>query len=271
LRPWRSAISDVNPHSGFVTALAVSRDGRTLYVGGPFDHLGSNLQPRASLGAVSTRTGKATAWNPGLGPSTASVQAIALAPGGGVVYVAGEFTTAGHNASPRSNVAAISAAAPGNATAWAPNPNGFVDALAIRPDGTVYLGGSFTTAGHKPQPRSDLAAISPTVPGNARPWHPTVLNADAVNGPRVYTLAFAPGGRSMIVGGLFTRLSGKPRVDLGELSLATGAAMSWSPHVAPYLSGVEVVALGGRTLRVGGSFDGLGRGDFHDYAQFTSR
>src|SRR5262249_17869136 len=69
-----------------VSALAVSPDGKTLYVGGAFSHI--NGKYRHNLAAFSTVTGKLTGWDPS---AYGKVNAIAPAPGGSVIYLGGAF------------------------------------------------------------------------------------------------------------------------------------------------------------------------------------
>src|SRR3954447_13002664 len=70
-----------------VNALAVSEDGSTLYVGGGFDNIAS--QVRHNLAALEAATGKVTNFNPaGLGTDG---QVFALKVAGTQVYVGGQF------------------------------------------------------------------------------------------------------------------------------------------------------------------------------------
>jgi WD40 repeat protein len=271
LTSWQSGI-DTN---GAVKALAVSPDGRTLYVGGSFTKLGSDNQPRAKLGAVSTVDGNATAWDPGIsGGSGPVVRTIALSPDGSTVYVGGAFTTAGANDVPRSNLAAISSAGIGDATTWAPNPHGgsspTVYSLAVAPNGTVYAGGMFSTAGSNALARPNLAAIAPGGTGEATTWNPAVATSDASNAPLVQALAVSEDAGTLFVGGRFSQLGGQPRIDLGEVSLATGAATTWNPDPGPYLDGVDAIAASDGAVRVGGDFARMGDDLAQGYAQFTS-
>jgi hypothetical protein len=271
LTPWQSGLDP----NGTVDALAVSTDGKTLYVGGRFTKLGSDSQPRANLGAVSTVGGTATAWNPGIsGGSTPQVQTIGLSPDGSTVYAGGTFTTAGANSAPRSDLAAISAAGTGDATAWAPNPHGgsssTVYSVAIAPNGTVYAGGMFSTVGSTALARPDLAAIAPGGTGDATAWNPTVTTSDPDNEPFVRSVALSEDGTTLFVGGRFDQLGGQPRVNLGEVSLATGAASGWDPDPGPYLDDVDAVSAGGGAVRAGGPFARMGDELVQGYAQFTS-
>lgn len=268
LTSWQSGIK---MGGDFVNALAVSPDGQTLYVGGDFGELGSDSQPRADVGAVSTTDGKATAWNPGAGGGGfPEVSALALSPDGGTVYVGGVFTTAGGQ--PRSNLAAISAAGSGAATAWAPNPHSGVgvevSALAVGADGTVYAGGVFTTAGSNAVARVNLAAISPSGTGAATAWNPGVVVTNLGRTPSVDTLGLSEDGTTLFVGGAFDQLAGQPRNGLGEVSVTSGAATAWNPD--PGGARIDAVSVGTGAVRVGGDFQRMGNDALQGYAQFTS-
>jgi hypothetical protein len=69
----------------------------------------------------------------------------------GVMYAVGIFTWVenGNSTIPvaRNNAFAFSATAPYLVNAWNPNVNGLVDTVACDPDGSVLIGGQFTSAG----------------------------------------------------------------------------------------------------------------------------
>jgi hypothetical protein len=74
---------------GFTGERGIAVQGATLYVVGAFEHLGG--KSRFRLGAVDTRTGKATRWNPRPDVTPHGESATAVAPAGGVVFVDGLF------------------------------------------------------------------------------------------------------------------------------------------------------------------------------------
>ena len=137
--------------NGNVSALAVANTG-TVYVAGPLRQAGG-----AFVNGVARWNG--AAWST-LGTGTgnglnAELSAVALAPGGNV-YVCGRFTRAG-------NVAANSVAR-WTGTAWAALGTGLVYdqgtsqtistgaayAMAVAPNGDLYVGGRFNRAGGVP-------------------------------------------------------------------------------------------------------------------------
>jgi hypothetical protein len=261
LRPWRA-----DALTGEVAALAMSPDGSTLYVGGYFDHLGADDQPRNALGAVSTATGDATGWNPQVVGS--GVNALALSSDGATLYAGGMLMSAYGQA--RQNLTALSTAGGGAVTAWAPQPNSTVLAVAIGPDGTVFVGGLFSKIGSDAAARHDLAAISPAGTGAATGWNPTVTTSDSLNPSEVEALAVSADHSTLFVGGRFDQLGGQARTDLGEVSLSSGAATAWNPDPGQYLGTVDALEASGPTVRAGGGFQRMGLDGDQDYAQFTS-
>jgi hypothetical protein len=186
---------------------------QAVYVGGNFTMIGANLQPRHYLAAVDPLTGNATSWapnpsNPANSPTSNYVNHIARGPDG-TIYAAGNFTAIGANNLLRHNLAALSPNT-GNATAWAPDPSiegttdayGLVDALAVAPDGTIFVGGSFQTIGADHATRENLAALDPATanattfsPGLA-PWGAESLSVTSDGtlyvGGAFYTTDLAP-------------------------------------------------------------------------------
>ena len=132
-----------------------------------------------------------------------SVFALAFGPDGSL-YAGGRFTAAGGGSA--NHIARWDGAA------WHPlgsgmnggSPNQFVDvrALAVGPDGSLYAGGLFDTAG------GVLANGIARWDGAA--WHPLGSGMGGLaepNDPTVYALAFGPDG-SLYAGGKFTEAGG---------------------------------------------------------------
>src|SRR6266702_2755761 len=120
-----------------VYGLALSPDGKTLYVGGTFDHV--NGASRANLAAFDTATGALTSWAPS---ATARVDAIAVSPGGSQIYVGGSFGSLNGVTRPKAGAVDPS----GKLLPWAPVLNGTVYSLAVAPDDSqVVIGGIFQT------------------------------------------------------------------------------------------------------------------------------
>lgn len=124
--------------NGQVKALAVSPDGRRLYVGGDFTT--ADGQNRYRLAAYDTATGALdTGFVAGVDTTVNAIVAT-----NSTVYIGGAFSNANGNA--RARLAAFRAT-DGALLGWAPTAdNNSVEALLMSPDGSkLIVGGSFTT------------------------------------------------------------------------------------------------------------------------------
>ena len=134
--PWNPAPNQV------VRTIAVA--GSTVYLGGEFTQVNLLSIPvtRHHAAAVNDTLGVATGWNPDVSGSVTSI-----APTASAVYLGGTF--AGANAVngtlTRNRLAAVDPDS-GAATAWDPNANGGVLALATS-GASVFAGGTFTSLG----------------------------------------------------------------------------------------------------------------------------
>ena len=236
-----------------VRALAISKDGAILYVGGDF-HDPSTIGAAAGavrnhLAALLTSDGTVTDWNPDAG---ARVQTMALKGNGNVLYVGGNFHLIGGQ--PRNNAAAIKTTDTGTIKPWNPDANGVVFTLVVR-GGTVYAGGNFTHIGGAD--RNRVAALAANT-GIATTWNPdanSTVQAIAVSASTVY------------IGGLFAFINGNPQTGVSRNNLAavdrtSGAVLPWNPNFnGPNgKDGGTVLALArqGNKLYAGGKFDSVG-------------
>jgi hypothetical protein len=158
---------------------------------------------------------------------------------GTAIYAGGLFTSIGGQA--RNYIAALDATS-GLATAWNPNANSSVSALAASGT-TVYAGGSFSSIGG--QARNYVAALD-AMSGLATAWNP---NADG----SVYALAVS--GTTVYAGGGFSSIGGQARNYLAALDATSGLATAWNPNAD---NSVLALAVNGTTVHAGGHFTGIG-------------
>ena len=274
--PWRPPSLDAG-----VTDIAV-RNG-VLYLLGDFDIVGG--KDRFTLAAVDERTANVTAWDPKAPPygghDDPSVYAIAASPT--AIYVGGLFDHIGGEK--RAALAALDPVT-GNATAWVPHGPWAVESLVVA-GGRLYVGGTLHASGDG---KSSLTAYD-LASGRRASWAPAVgpegVVAIAVDGSRVYAAddrleafdagsarrlawrpalpndrvdAIAPSAQTVVVGGEFNGAGGVSRDGLAALDLRTGRPTAWHPAVAERLGGPEAnaIAIAGKVVYVGGSFDHLG-------------
>jgi uncharacterized delta-60 repeat protein len=145
--------SSFNPGSGAdntVFALATTRDeagNRLIYAGGAFS-LMNNL-PRQGIARLLDDGSVDTAFDPGLGAIGGTVYAIAVYPtnaiyNAGKVLLGGTFTN--FNGHLVGNLVRLNPDGSVDSTFNAnPGANGIVRALALGPDGGVFIGGDFTS------------------------------------------------------------------------------------------------------------------------------
>jgi len=154
---------------GQVRALAVSPNGKTLYVGGAFTHITTSGVKvfRERLAAFSTVTNALnTGWKPA---ANSKVLSIAPSPSGSSIYLGGDFTSlAGHG---DAHAGAVSSA--GAWLKWAPDLNGSVTSVAVAPNDTrVLVGGYFTAINGVTQ--QAIGSTNPTT-GASEPWAATIV------------------------------------------------------------------------------------------------
>jgi hypothetical protein len=231
--------------------------GSMVYAGGPFTSISG--QTRNNIAALDTRTGRATDWDPNVNKD-GRVLTLAISPptfggSGSTIYVGGDFTSIGGQF--RNNIAALDAST-GLATAWNPNVDSQVYALAVAPPisgvapgSTIYAGGRFTSVGG--QPHSNLVALDAGT-GAPTTWTPLadgIVDALTVSGNTIYA------------GGTFTHIGGQPRYHVAALDASNGLATTWNPSansivltlaVAPPISegSNSVIYAGGNFSTIGG-------------------
>lgn len=220
----RQYLAAINLNNGQATAWSPIIDGQvralaikdtSLFIGGYFYGIYNSdytvYTSRKFLGAVSTNTGLATAWN---ADADNYVETLALADT--ILYVGGSFTTV--KSAARNYAAAIGTGGTGSVKNWAPNTNSYV--FAIQPSGgNVYLGGYFTTV--KGSSRNYLALVNNTN-GNLTAWNPN---------PNSYIYGLSANATTLYVGGDFTNISGANRNSAVAYNIASNALNPFNPRI----------------------------------------
>jgi trimeric autotransporter adhesin len=196
-----------NMNPGFVSAIDVSPDGGTVYLGGRFSSINAVGGParRTNLAAVSADLGFATSWVPQPNDTVRSLAVSAQ----GTVYVGGDFSAI--SGVPRFQLAALepSDAAPA-LPQFHPDPRAPVRALAVA-GSTLYAGGYFNSL--RGTERLNLAALDAA--GSLLDWAPPTSGA-------VEALAVRDSGSTVYVGGTFATIGGKQKANLAALDGISG-------------------------------------------------
>jgi uncharacterized delta-60 repeat protein len=126
-----------------------------------------------------------------------------------------------------------------------PTANGYVDSIALQPDGKALVGGSFTQLGGAG--RSCIGRV------NTDGSIDTNFNPGANSA--VYSLTVQPDGK-ILVGGQFSALGGQSRKQIGRLNADGTVDSTFNPGVSGTVQSIKIQA-DGRIL-VGGSFNTIG-------------
>lgn len=199
----------------------VASSGTNWFLGGDFSWV--NGAPRASVAALDRATLELDRdWNPS---ANGPVNALALAPDGGALYIGGEFLTlAGQD---RRRLGAVSPST-GAVTGWAPRTNNPVNALAA--SGTaVYVGGTFSNINGTARAR--IGAVDTAAGALLTGWNPGATDT-------VRFLELSPDASKLYAGGRFATVAGVARPGCAELSASSGAATPFAPT-----AGGDVVSL----------------------------
>jgi hypothetical protein len=173
-----------------------------------------------------------------------------VAPAGDVTYVGGDFT----ELSPATGNALALDAVTGVRDTSFPTVSGVVRAVAARPGGGWFLGGSFSTIGSTS--RGQLATTTPS--GLVGGWNPKA------KGGTVEAMALSPDGAVLYVAGSFTAIGANARDGLAAFTTSDLKLTSWAP--SPVTGGtVDALAVASTgTVYIGGSFSGVaGSGRSH--------
>ncbi|MDO7875411.1 T9SS type A sorting domain-containing protein [Hymenobacter sp. ASUV-10] len=243
---------------GWVEALAVAPNG-DVYAGGDFSQAGG-------VSANNVARWNGTAWS-ALGSGSTNgvvgrVRALVVAPSG-ELYVGGQLTRAGG--------AVANGVARWNGTAWDALSGGLtynslagsVRALALAPNGSLYVGGIFTRAG--------TATAENVARWNGTAW--TSLNAGTgINAiSNVYALAVTPNG-DLYAGGSFGRVAGQAIYDVarwnGSTWSALGAGVGGGLGAVSNLRVTALAATASGHLYLGGLFGQAGGTPVHNLVRW---
>jgi uncharacterized delta-60 repeat protein len=248
--------------NGIVNGMVLLANGQII-LGGSFStlqpELGATIITRNNLVRVNADGSVDMTYDPN---ANGSVNVLTPEPNGELL-AGGSFSTLTPNgaATPttRNNIALLNADGTVDAT-FDPAPNGAVDAIQLQPDGSVVIGGAFTTL----QPAGAIliggsfAHVSNVALANL-----VLLNADGSpnasfaanpNGT-VSAIAVQPNNQA-VVGGSFTTLGGVGRNGAARLNADNSLDTSFNPNVAGQVLSVALQANG--QLVLGGSFTAVG-------------
>lgn len=223
-----------------VFALALQPDGK-LIVGGQFTNIGGFPRPR--LARLLSNGALDETFPAGGGPN-GDVYAIALQPDG-KIFVAGAFTAVG--AANARYVARLHADGSVD-TSFNPGagPNNELRALALQPDGSVLIGGRFTSVAG--QSRGRVARLDTTGSLDA-----TFGSGLAGASGNVRTLALQPDGR-VLIGGDFTSVNGSNRVRLARLNTDGSLDTAFDPGAGASAQVRSLAVLADGRVLAGGEF-----------------
>ncbi len=230
-----------------VRSLAYDTAGGVLYSGGDFVIANGTIS-RNRLAAFDATTAALTSFAPS---ATNVVRALALDSSNGTLYVGGDFNGAGSlGGATRNRIGAI-AIGTGSVTAFDPNANGAVRAIAVDAvSGVVYFGGDFTQLVGSTVARNRLAAAAVST-GVPTAFDPNVAGV-------VRAIALDATASTVFVGGDFVTVNGAAtRNRLAALSTSTGVATAWNPNLNGAVYAI-VTEPGGNRVYVGGAFTTVG-------------
>jgi len=188
----------------------------------------------------------------GFDPNSSDAIRVVVAQPDGKILLGGAFTTLAPNGGAsftRNHIARLNADGALD-TAFNPNANGLVYAIAVQPDGKILLGGLFTTLspnGGATVTRNRIARLNPDGTLDAA-FDP---NADGI----VESIAVQANGQ-ILAGGFFTTIGGETRNFIARLDATTGLADSFDPNASAIVSAITLQADG--KILVGGSFESIG-------------
>ena len=244
----------------YVSALALSLDGNTLYAGGSFVGLHGYTVPRDHIAAFATATGVETSFDPG---ANNYVYDLELSADGKTLYIGGNFTTLG--GSGRRGVGAYDVTTeagsllPFDAGLASGGGDGTAYALELDSNDTLYVGGVYDAVKYflpAEEVRNNIAAFS-TSTNSVTAFDP---NPDNLVG----ALQLSGDESTLYVGGGFTTIGGASRNAFAALyttgvDSGTATPLDASPEVGLKINDVQTIAISSdeQTIYIGGLFQGV--------------
>ena len=239
---------------GPVLALAVQPDSRVL-LGGTFGRI--NNISRTNIARLNSNGAVDMGFDPGSGVSSdafSTVNTLALQSDGKVV-IGGAFSLV--NGSPRNNIARLNATG-GLDSGFVPNVGvvgagllAGVNALALQSDGSILVGGDFTSVAGSP--RTNIARVS-AVGGLDLAFNPVAGTDFAIS-----SLGVNNDGK-IVISGFFTQVNGTARNYLARLDSLGGLDTAFDPGAGPsdaiYATAIQTngrVVIGGGFLSYNGT------------------
>lgn len=228
-----------------VSASVVQPDGR-IVIAGSFSAY--NSAPRRGLARLSPDGGVDPTLQTAPGPN-GSILSVALQPDGKLI-VAGGFTS--YDAVPRASIARVNSDGSLDPTfdpGAGPEPGGYVQTVALQPDGKLIVGGWFTLFGGVPRKR--IARLN--ADGSLDPTF------DSSNGANTtITRVVLQSDGKLLIGGYFTHYGGVSRNRIARLNADGSLDTSFDPGLGA-LGDILAVALqpDGKVV-VGGTFQTIG-------------
>ncbi len=241
----RQNLAAVNVNTGSVTSwnpasngaiYALAAKDTSIFAGGAFTTIGTNVLTRQYLAALGVQSGKAiTTWS-----ANTDGTVLSLAVKDTILYAGGSFTNIKGTA--RNYGAAVSTAN-GAVKTWAPNPNGQI--LTILPlNNYVYIGGYFSTV--KGSTRQFLAKTIASN-GNLVGWNPN---------PDSYVESITNSGNTVYVGGNFSTISAQTRYGLAAYDSASNTLSNFDAQLNnnSYTELYSLAAYGNKLYMAGGYY-----------------
>jgi uncharacterized delta-60 repeat protein len=235
-----------------IGTIAVQPDGQIL-IGGDFTTLSPNggaTVPRSRIARLNPTGTIEAAFDPN--PNGNAVFSVAVQPDRKIV-IGGNFTSVRGNA--RNRIARLETDGRLDQTLnlnLPTEPHNYVGPIALQPNGSILIGGLFTSV--LGVPRNNMARLhTDGTLDTAFDPNPTDPNSNLDDD--IFSMAVQADGK-ILVGGRFSNIGGQTRHFIARVNATTGAADSFDPDGAPDILSIAVQA--DSKILVGGPFGTIG-------------